>query len=303
MTAESIHEKTLKITQQIYPLILDRLKNEGWLPPEPNLLHQNPQKRTSQSAKSGVKSGPKKFSQFVPELDFFIARSFAIDQLRHCGYNSAGSIHIPNHDVRGRDEVENPFVGFSIKGNARGQWRHDVIIPSSTLKTDVSDPYLFRFDSDFRVEPNAQTRYMPGVVDRQKQVRGEEVYESEKKQRRHTNKSTRLITWEHNQQSSDEYMEKVLYPVIKATREYWNDYEPDDGGKRIVTKATMMEILDKFELGEMAPGSVPWYVEVLASEPTPWDLNAQTVSQTKRVPIHEAMPMDTQRPRKVFIGE
>jgi hypothetical protein len=97
-------------------------------------------------------------------------------------------------------------------------------------------------------------------------------------------------------------MEKVLYPVIKATREYWNDYEPDDGGKRIVTKATMMEILDKFEIGEMTPGSV--YVEVLAAEPKPWELHSvPTDSQTKRVPIHEAMPMDTLRPRKVYIGE
>ena len=44
-------------------------------------------------------------------------------------------------------------------------------------------------------------------------------------------------------------------------RAYWGTM-PDDGGRSIVTKATMEELLGQFEMGLMTPGKVPWHIDV-----------------------------------------
>ena len=74
------------------------------------------------------------------------------------------------------------------------------------------------------------------------------------------NRSARTIIWTHPEANTDAYWTNIMVPMIDATREYWHKYVPDDGGSRIVTKATMMEILDKFESGELKPGNIDWYV-------------------------------------------
>jgi len=233
MSADPQDEKLHKILEKLYPLFLDRLKNDG-------VFVQKTGPKPHKLAASRINST--KHTLFLPELDFFISVCQQNRQLRQCGFMASGEVRVPNH--MDAYDILNPWLGFDIQGKVQGTWQHHVYIPSGALKMDVSEPYNTRFDYDYRVKAGARTVYMPGVIDRTK---GNMPVKR--------NLSARVINW----------TAPIDREVIDATRTYWESM-PDDGGNSIVTKATMMELLDRMELGEFVPGHIPWRVDVSNSE-------------------------------------
>lgn len=273
--AQSHNEKTQKIIDQLYPHLLDRLISEGWLP-------------AAQRGRASKSTPERKFSMFLPELDYYIAYNIRMGRFRECGYKNTGEITIPAHPTHADKQKiasgQSPkMLGFTVKGvaigegSARPKQRFDVLIPSSTLKIDVSDAFLCRFDSDYRVVPQARTHYMPGVADKKQMAMNtallnqliaegmsseEAIVQADREYppSANNNRSARTIMWRHPEAETKEYWTNIFMPMVQATREYWDNYVPDDGGNRLVTKATMMTLLDKFERGEEKPGEIDWHI-------------------------------------------
>jgi hypothetical protein len=255
MSTDQNDEKLHQILEKIYPLLLDRLKNEGIFQqktgPKPNSPSFNPEK----------------YALFLPEVDYFIRQCQQQRQLRQCGFTASGEVRTPNH--KDSYDWSNPWVGFDIQGKVQGTWQHHVYIPSATLKADVSAPYDTNYSYDYRVKAGARTVYMPGVMDRTKGNLPSK-----------RNLSVRIINW----------TAPIDREVIDATRVYWESM-PDDGGNSIVTKATMMDLLDRMELGEFVPGQIPWRVDLSNS------------GQAVNKPMTEAYVDSLITPKKISIAK
>ena len=332
-----LDEKVQKIREQIYPTIVDLLKSDGLVGENmveilvENLLDRLKNSEwlhTTQRGRASKSTPERKFSMFLPELDYYIACNLRMGNFRECGYKNTGEIHIPAHPTHADKQkiaLSSALgaIGFTVKGvalgegSARPKQRFDVLIPSSTLKIDVSDAYRCRFDSDFRVVPQARTHYMPGVADKklnairadrvkkliEEGMPGDEANKAANQEyppNANNNRSARAIMWRHPEAETKEYWTNIFMPMIEATREYWNKYVPDDdtlkegeSNGRIVTKATMMALLDKFERGEERPGEIDWYV------PTYDRLKGELVD----TPVSEFPPAELpERPQKISLG-
>lgn len=78
--------------------------------------------------------------------------------------------------------------------------------------------------------------------------------------------------------------------VLEDTRAYWSNYMPEDGGKSIVTKATMMEILDGLEDGTIIPGHIQWQIDITQS------------GAVNTLPYFEMDKVDWINPQKISIA-
>lgn len=209
---------------------LDGLKNESTNPriPTPHTPHIS------------------KHSLYMPEIDYTLYQWARTGRLRQCGFAAQGNKYDGAY-IMGRDDPNNGIpYGLRVMGGNFDPRIH-YVVPVATLKRLITAKYAMPYALDYRLSAEARTMYMKGIYDFSADdgLGGKAT----------KNLYARVIdytptTQEHIQQ------------IVKATRDYWTNHMPDDGGVSIVTKATMMELLDKFELGEMTPGTVPWHIDI-----------------------------------------
>jgi hypothetical protein len=276
----------------IFELFLDRLKSEGLLKKTPK-----PEPKEDQTIA--------KHCLYVPELDYFIWEATYSNTLRRGGFGSRDSIFLAEHK---QTTLHYP-VGLSITGG-NNDHRHRYIIPIATLKASINNVYGIPYTMDYRVSPESRSMYMKGIMD---VARGNMPAVG--------NLRVRDINYGNDPTSSygpwgqfanevkdpriaadvNQYRSWLLrkfistgqaphFPsVIQETRAYWT-HMPDDGGKSIVTKATMMEILDGLENGTLIPGQIQWQIDITQS------------GATNDKPYHEMDKIDWLNPQKISIA-
>lgn len=176
---------------------------------------------------------PHKNTLYLPEIDYLCWYAQEVGLLKYCGYNRHGDINVGN----ARNMAELPFGFYLLGGN--GDMREDYIFPVGLLQAFVSGVYDMNYLWDYRLTTDSRTMYMKGVHDGAKEVT--------------RNVCARYV---HMQGGPT-----ITQHIIDNTRAYWGTM-PDDGGRSIVTKATMEELLGQFEMGLMTPGKVPWHIDV-----------------------------------------
>lgn len=225
------NEKLVALAAELTPYLvphlkdfLDRLKNAG---PD-----------HSRKQDSARERGAAPHSLYLPEVDLFIHAGTLNNDFRRCGFSRKGSLNM--EPLRRGDRP----VGLFIEGGNNDALQR-YIIPCASLKLWVDKPYDVKYTWDYRLHKASFTRYMAGVID---VARDNEPAKN--------NLRVRELMWRESDGS-------VVIPqkVIDSTRDYW-DTMPDDGGSHIVTKETMMEVLDLFESGLLVPGQVPWRIDV-----------------------------------------
>jgi hypothetical protein len=173
-------------------------------------------------------------------------------------------------------DVLNLPIGLYAVGGNHDERRH-CVIPTPTLKQSITLEYGMPYALDYRLTTDSRTMYMKGIVDMSKGG----VAATK-------NLSVRVIDWSNVHPDP-----KHLQKIVSNTREFWETM-PDDGGKSIVTKATMMELLDGFESGLFMPGEVQWQIDSIKS----WVGDPQPVSKL----LHAVDKTDAATPHKISIA-
>ena len=215
-------------------LNLDRLKNEDlavlaqklapFLVPHLDPL-LSPLLTSSPHARPQKHQKPHKNTLYLPEIDYLCWYAKHVGRIKHCGYDRHGEIRVGN----AISTSEMP-IGFHVVGG-NGDMREDYVFPTGMLQSFVHGVYEMGYLWDYRLPVDSRTMYMKGIFD------GSKVIER--------NACARTI----------QYNTPITQKIIDNTREYWSDPNmPEDGGRSIVTKATMMELLDNFEIGLLTPG-------------------------------------------------
>lgn len=268
-------EKLRILARELMPFLAPHL--EEFLPPFLDGLKNTPQ--TSQKPRQR-QFKPHKNQLYLPEIDYLCWYTHYVGLLKICGYDRHGGITIGN----ARNYAEAPH-GLQVTGG-NGDMREDYIFPTGLLQAFVSGVYDMNYLWDYRLTTDSRTMYMKGVFDGAQEVK--------------RNTCTRPIHMAGGP--------VITQQVIDDTRAYWCTM-PDDGGRSIVTKATMEELLGNFEMGLMAPGRVPWHIDVTLRN------NMRDLTMAERiagiipdapdvnpVPTNE-MPFDLlKEPRKISIA-
>lgn len=252
-------EKLRTLARELMPFLVDIL------PEYPHFLDRLKKK----PAQNPIKPTAKNCSLYLPELDYLVYYANFYGQFRMCGFAPAGAKHaylmppLPKNP-----DVLNLPIGLYVAGGNYDERRH-CVIPTPTLKRSITLEYGMPYALDYRLTTDSRTMYMKGIVDMSK---GGSAATK--------NLSVRVIDWSNTQK---------LQPIIDNTREFW-DTMPEDGGKSIVTKATMMELLNGFESGLFMPGEVQWHIDSIKSwvgEPQPIDKPLHAVDKTDAATPHK----------------
>jgi hypothetical protein len=262
--AESL---TPLLEESLFELFLDRLKSEGLLKgkpvPEPKEVHITA-----------------KHSIYTPELDYFIWEANYSNTLRRGWFTAKDKVRL---EV-GAPSLYSYPIGVSVTGG-NNDHRHKYIIPIATLKASLDYMYEVSYTLDYRVSPESRSMYMKGIMD---VARGYMPAVGNLRVRDidfgFTDDSSYIVWANYMDEAKDqaraldlvsfhEWMLSKRLPfnsvesfqsILKETRAYWA-HMPDDGGKSIVTKATMMEILDGLENRTLIPGQIQWHIDILQS--------------------------------------
>jgi hypothetical protein len=260
-------EKLHILAKELMPFLIDIL------PDYPHFLDGLKKKPTQNPTKPTAKNG----SIYLPELDYLVYYANFYGQFRTCGFAPAGSKHaylmppLPKNP-----DVLNLPIGLYAVGGNYDERRH-CVIPTPTLKRSVTLEYGMPYALDYRLTTDSRTMYMKGIVDMSKAGAAATK-----------NLSVRVIDWSNVHPDP-----KHLQKIISNTHKFW-DTMPDDGGKSIVTKTTMMELLDGFESGLFMPGEVQWQIDSIKS----WVGDPQPVNKL----LHAVDKTDAATPHKISIA-
>lgn len=276
----------------LFELFLDRLKNEGLLKKTPR-----PEPKADQTIA--------KHCLYTPELDYFIWEANYSNTLRRGGFGSGDSIFLEAYK---QTSLIYP-VGFSITGG-NNDHRHKYIIPIATLKASINNVYSTPYVLDYRVSTESRSMYMKGIMDVARgnmpavgNLRVRDInfgfekddpyfiwaqYMDDVKNPAKALDTVDFTAWMTNKRMVRTYAE-AFQKVLIETRAYWNNM-PDDGGKSIVTKATMMEILDGLENRTLIPGQIQWQVDITQS------------GAANTLPYHAMDKTDWLNPQKISIA-
>lgn len=191
---------------------------------------KNPTKTTNETS---TKQKPNKNTLYLPEIDYLCWYAKSTFLLKFCGYGRHGEINVGKYT-----NPEALPLGFCLTGG-NGDMREDYIFPTGLLHSMVTETYDMNYLWDYRLTTDSRTMYMKGVHDGKEGVK--------------RNTCARYVHLHGGP--------VLTQQIIDNTRAYWETM-PEDGGQSIVTKATMEELLVNFELGLMAPGQVPWHIDV-----------------------------------------
>lgn len=221
-------ERTIKSVENLldamYPLILDRLKNETFwkeekAKPKPAKLYPD-----------GV---------YYPELDYLAWMRNVVSELRLGRYHLGGGIKTYTNALSGFAYAVLVEGGSHSLGNAFT----DLVIPSATLRRDIGIPH----DVDWKQSYNnagSSAKYLRGVLDGNIDINAEEKIKN----------------------SAAAYTFRLTHPltqqVINNTRDQWNRMTPEEETVRIVSRSTMMALLDAFERGTAKPFHINWEVHI-----------------------------------------
>ena len=262
-------EKLRILARELMPFLIDIL------PDYPHFLDGLKKKPIPNSAQPKAKNG----SIYLPELDYLVYYANFYSQFRTCGFAPSWAKHAYiTPPLPTNPDVLNLPIGLYAAGGNNDERRH-CVIPTPTLKQSVTLEYGMPYALDYRLTTDSRTMYMKGIVDMSKGGIAATK-----------NLSVRVIDWSHPSTNPDP---KHLQRVIDNTRAFW-DTMPDDGGRSIVTKATMMELLDGFESGLFMPGEVQWQIDSVKTgggEPQPNDK-----------PLHAVDKWDAATPHKISIA-
>lgn len=250
-------EKLRILARELMPFLIDIL------PEYPHFLDCLKKQTDASPDRTKAKNG----SIYLPELDYLVYYANFYSQFRECGFAPAGAKHayimppLPKNP-----DVMNLPIGLFAAGGNYDDRRH-CVIPTPTLKKGITLTYGMPYALDYRLTTESRTMYMKGIVDASKENAAATK-----------NLSVRVIDWA-----------KAITPeVIDNTRKFWETM-PEDGGKSIVTKATMMELLDGFEVGLFVPGELTWQID---------SINTGEVNK----PIHAVDKWDAINPLKISIA-
>lgn len=218
-------EKLRILAKELAPYLIPHLT------PFLDSLKNNTDPSVKPSRKSSTK--PNKNTLYLPEIDYLCWYADYVGQVKVCGYGRHGEINVGNaKDMRALP------LGFCLTGG-NGDMREDYIFPTGLLHAMVTETYDMNYLWDYRLTTDSRTMYMKGVHDGKEGVK--------------RNTCARYVHLHGGP--------VITQQIIDNTRAYWETM-PEDGGKSIVTKATMEELLGNFELGLMTPGQVPWHIDV-----------------------------------------
>lgn len=280
------------LEESLFELFLDRLKSEGVLKRKPV-----PEQKDDQTIA--------KHCLYMPELDYFIWEATCSDSFKHGGFGRGDSVFLSVHK---QTTLHYP-VGLSITGG-NNDHRHRYIIPIATLKAAINNVYNMAYTMDYRVSRESRSMYMKGIMD---VARGNMPAGGNLRVRdiefgyTHDDAFSIWLDYIAFSRSAprpyvfEEWMAEKrrgingkhassFVNMLRTTREYWNRFMPEDGGKSIVTKATMMEILDGLENGTIFPGHIQWQIDVTQS------------GAVNTLPYFEMDKVDWINPQKISIA-
>ena len=210
------------LAQKLLPFLLDGLKNNAE-------SHAN----TSSTPLQKVD----KHGMYLPEVDYLCWYAKHVGMLKTCGYRIDKKRGNRSIRVGYAASADAPLGLYLVGGH--GDARVSYLFPVSLLHSFIGDVYEMDYLLDYRFTKDSRTMYMKGIFD------GSKVIER--------NACVRTI----------DYNTPITQQIIDNTRAYWSHPDvPEDGGRSIVTKATMMELLDNFEIGLLTPGQVPWHIDI-----------------------------------------
>ena len=144
--SENSAQKLNTLADALYPIFLDRLKNEGHLAP------QNAKHLTNKN------------SIFLPEIDYIVYATRLRGELRTARYTMGQGLtqnarvsDAPYYAVHAFGGSEAPGYEHTLK--------EAVLIPSAALKRDVSTQYQVHHNLDYRLHAGSKTFYIKGVMD------------------------------------------------------------------------------------------------------------------------------------------
>jgi hypothetical protein len=250
---------------------------------------------------------------YLPEIDYFIWETSASGNFKSAGF--AGRGNAVNISTAPHTGVIAP-LGLDVVSGGNDS-RHMYVVPCATLKTFVSCEYSVSYAWDYRMQ-DSRTTYLKGILDARNgnqpaknNLRVRDIdwsinlpdtyrkmwsrYKDQVPEERRSEEGFRI--WANQARVPSNYLYYKLDGhlrhfgmVLRDTRAYWERYMPDDGGNSIVTKATMMELLDKFESGELTPGKVPWHIDSMSND------------LPNHKPLHEMHPSLWVNPKKISVA-
>lgn len=254
-------EKLRILARELMPFLIDLL------PEYPHFLDGLKNKKAVPKGQTRAENG----SIYLPELDYLVYYAGFYSQFRTCGFAPDGSKHtyLMPPLSKNTDALNLPIGLYAVGGNFDA--RRHCVLPTPTLKQSITLEYGMPYALDYRLTTDSRTMYMKGIVDMSKGIAATK------------NLSVRVIDWAN----------KITPQIIDDTRKFW-DTMPDDGGRSIVTKATMLELLNEFENGSLAPGEVQWQIDSVKTgggEPQP-----------ANKPLHAVDRWDAATPHKISIA-
>lgn len=230
---EQKDEKLRILARELMPFLIDIL------PEYPHFLDRLKKKPAQNPAKSVTKNA----SLYLPELDYLVYYAATFNLLRVCGFAPEGSKHAYiTPPLPKTTNIYHIPIGLYVTGGNNDPRKH-CVIPTPTLKQNITVEYTMPYALDYRLTTESRTMYMKGVYDAARQDEATK------------NLSVRIIDWSNRNPDP-----KHLHKIIDNTRKFWETM-PEDGGQSIVTKATMMELLNGFESGFLVPGQVQWHID------------------------------------------
>ena len=218
-------QKTVEnLLDALYPLILDRLKNETfWQEPRSK-------QKTARLYPDGV---------YYPELDYLVWMRKAVGEMRTGRYHLGGGIKTYG------DARSGWVYAVLIEGgsHALNNAFTDLVIPSATLRRDLGIPHEVDWKQSYN-NAGSSAKYMRGVLDGNMDVSKEEKIRN----------SAATYTFRLTQ--------PLTQQVINNTRDQWNRMPPEEEAMRIVSRSTMEALLSAFEKGTALPFHVNWEVHL-----------------------------------------
>lgn len=218
-------QKTIEnLLNDLYPLILDRLKNETFW------QEQKQKPKPARLYPDGV---------YYPEIDYLVWMRRLLEELRVGRYHLGGGI-------KTYQEARSGWVyAVLIEGgsHALNNAYTDLVIPSATLRRDLGIPHEVDWKQSYN-NAGSSAKYMRGVLDGNIDINAEEKIKN----------SAATYTFKLSQ--------PITQQVINNTRDQWNRMPPEEEQLRIVSRSTMMALLDAFEKGTAKPFQINWEVHI-----------------------------------------
>lgn len=225
-------DRNLQIAESLlphlYPLILDRLKNDGLL------VQDKPKRKVYKTYPSGV---------YFPELDYLRYVRTLLGEMRTGRYSLGNNIK-----TYSEAEYKDYTYAVLVEGgsHALGNAFTDLVVPSATLRRDIGIPY----EVDWRQAYNNQgseSKYLRGVLDGNMDITKEVAIKN----------SAATYTFR--------LTDPITPDVIHNTRDQWQRMTPEEKSRRIVSEDTMMALLDAFESQRAMPFHISWEVHITES--------------------------------------